>query len=121
LGARSNKKKQDGEIENIPDQALLLQMSKRVIFKKRTKMDLLIKEEVLKKAEITAEELLIEMAVHLYDMGRLSMGQARNLAELDQISFQKEMTKRDVHIKYDVEDLETDLENLKKIRVQRSS
>lgn len=84
-------------------------------------MDLLIKEEVLRKAEITAEELLIEMAVHLYNMGRLSMGQARNLAGLDQLSFQKEMAKRDVYIKYDIEDLETDLENLKKLRKQRSS
>jgi len=84
-------------------------------------MDLLIKEEVLRKAEITAEELLIEMAVHLYDRGRLSMGQARNLAGLDQLSFQKEMAKRDVYIKYDIEDLETDLENLKKLRKRRSS
>ncbi len=79
-------------------------------------MDLLIKEEVLQKAEITAEELLIEMAVHLYDTGRLSMGQARNLAGLDQIAFQKEMAKRDVYIKYDAEDLKTDLKNLKRLR-----
>jgi predicted HTH domain antitoxin len=79
-------------------------------------MDLLIKEEVLQKAEITAEELLIEMAVYLYDTGRLSMGQARNLAGLDQIAFQKEMAKRDIYIKYDAEDLETDLQNLKRLR-----
>ncbi len=78
-------------------------------------MDLLIKEEVLKKAEISARELLIEIATHLYDMGRLTMGQARNLAELDQISFQRELANRDIYIKYDIEDLETDLENLKKI------
>lgn len=84
-------------------------------------MDLLIREETLQKAEITAEELLIEMAVHLYDIGRLSLGQARSLAGLDQISFQKEMAKRDVFIKYDLEDLKTDLENLKKLRVQRPS
>lgn len=72
-------------------------------------MNLLIKEDILKKAEITAEELLIEIAVHLYDTERLSMGQARNLAQLDQISFQRELAKRDVYIKYDIEDLETDL------------
>lgn len=84
-------------------------------------MDLLIKEETLKKAEISAEELLIEMAVHLYDMGRLSMGQARNLVGLDQISFQKEMAKRDVYIKYEVDDLETDLKNLRALRAQKSS
>ena len=52
-------------------------------------MDLLIKEETLKKVEITAEDLMIEIAVHLYDTGRFSLGQARNLAQLDQLSFQK--------------------------------
>lgn len=56
----------------------------------------MIEEETLKKAETSAEELLIEMAVHLYDTGRLSIGQARNLVGLDQIYFQKEMAKRDV-------------------------
>ncbi len=79
-------------------------------------MNLLIKEEVLKKAEITAEELLIEIAVHLYDTERLSLGQARNLIGLDILSFQKELSKRNVFIKYDIEDLETDLKNLKYLR-----
>lgn len=84
-------------------------------------MDLLIKEGILEKADITAEELIIEIAVYLYDAGRLSMGQARNLAQLDQTSFQKELVKREVYVKYDVEDLETDLENLKKLKQRRVS
>ena len=37
------------------------------------------------------------------------MGQAKKLAGLTQISFQKEMAKRNVLIKYDIEDLEKDL------------
>jgi predicted HTH domain antitoxin len=40
-------------------------------------MDLLIKEKTLNKVEITAQELIIEIAVHPYDTERLSMGQAR--------------------------------------------
>lgn len=84
-------------------------------------MDLLIKEEILKKAEITADELLIELATHLYNTERLSMGQARTLAQLDQISFQKELAKRDIYIKYDLTDLEIDLENLKKIKKRKAS
>lgn len=92
-----------------------------VSFKKQEYMDLLIKEETLEKADITAEELIIEIAVHLYDTGRLSMGQARNLAQLDQISFQRELAKRDVYIKYDKEDLETDLENLRKLKNRKAS
>ncbi len=84
-------------------------------------MDLLIKDEILKKAEITAEELLIEIAVHLYDTERLSMGQARNLVQMDIISFQKELSKRNVYIKYDIEDLETDLKNLEFIRKKKQA
>ena len=83
-------------------------------------MDLLIKEETLRKVELSAEELLIEMAVHLYDIERLSMGQARNLAQLDQLFFQKELARQNVYIKYDVEDLHTDLENLKEFNRKKA-
>ena len=79
-------------------------------------MGLTISDEVLRQADLTAEELLIEMAVHLYDTGRLSMGQARNLAQLDQISFQKELAKRDVYIKYDIQDLDEDLKTFEEFR-----
>ncbi len=84
-------------------------------------MDLLIKEEILKKAEMTAEELVIEIAVHLYDTERLSMGQARNLASLNQLAFQKELARRNVYIKYDAEDLRTDLKNLEELNRRKAS
>jgi len=83
-------------------------------------MDLLIKNEVLKKAEITADELLIEIAVHLYDIDRLSMGQARILCNLDILSFRKE-SNRDIYIKYDIQDLRSDLENLDYVRYQKQA
>ena len=59
--------------------------------------------------------------MHLYDTERLSMGQARNLAQLDQISFQKELSKRNVFLKYDVEDLELDLKNLESFNKDKPS
>ena len=73
--------------------------------------DLIIPAKTLEKLKITPSELLIELAVHLYDTEKLSMGQAKKLANLTQIDFQKELAKRDVYIKYDIEDLETDLKN----------
>ncbi len=84
-------------------------------------MHLVIDKEILRKAEITAEELVIEVAVYLYDSGRLSMGQAKTLAQLDQIAFQKELAKREVYIKYEVEDLETDLKNLQILKKRKAS
>jgi predicted HTH domain antitoxin len=75
-------------------------------------MDLIISEATLKAAEITGDELLIEIAVHLYDTERLSIGQAKNLVDMDHLTFQKELAKRNIHIKYDEEDLDKDLKNL---------
>lgn len=76
-------------------------------------MGLMIEENVLLNANMSAEDLLIEIAVHLYDIDKLTMGQARKMANLDQISFQQEMAKRDVLIKYDHEDFMDDLDSIK--------
>lgn len=75
-------------------------------------MALIITDETLSKAHLTANELLIDLACYLYDKKRLSGGQARTLAGLDQISFQKELARRDINIHYTEEDLNKDLENL---------
>jgi len=64
-----------------------------------------IPNSVLKKAEITGSELLIEVSVYLYDKERLSFGQAKSLAQMNQLEFQKELAKRDVYIKYNSDDL----------------
>ena len=74
--------------------------------------DLVVPGNILQELRITPSELLIDLAVYLYDSGKLSIGQAKKLAGLTQISFQKELSKRNVLIKYNVEDLETDLKNL---------
>lgn len=54
----------------------------------------------------------MEIAVYLYAKERLSIGQARRLAGLDLVSFQKELAKRDVYIHFDSEDLKTDIDSL---------
>ena len=68
-------------------------------------MALIITDDTLAKAQMTADELLVDLACYLYDKKRMSMGQARHLAGLDQISFQKELAKRDIYIHYTEEDL----------------
>ena len=74
---------------------------------------LIIPTAILDAADLKAEELLIELAVYLYDHERLSIGQAKNLAQLDLITFQKEFAKSDVYIKYDVEDFNQDLRTIR--------
>ena len=71
-----------------------------------------VTKEFLERLGMTESEFLIEMAVHFYDIGKMSLGQARNFADLDQISFQHELSKRSIDIKYEVEDLESDMRAL---------
>lgn len=64
-------------------------------------------------SDISAADLLIEVAVYLYDKERLSMGQARKLAGMDILSFQKALADRNVYLKYSEKDLADDIKNLK--------
>jgi len=79
-------------------------------------MSIQIPDNLLAQANLTPEELLIEIATHLYDLGRLSMGQARKLARIDQILFQKELSKRNINIKYSEEDLMDDLKTIEELK-----
>lgn len=72
-----------------------------------------IPDQALQAAKISSEELLIDFAVYLYEKKILSIGQARKIADLDLLAFQKELAKRDVYIHFEVEDLDKDLANLK--------
>ena len=74
--------------------------------------DLVVAREYLESAKMSEDEMRIDLAVHLYATRRLSMGKAKQLAELDLISFQKELAKRDVYINYDVSDLHDDMKAL---------
>ncbi len=79
-------------------------------------MTITIPDNALAQANIEPSDLLIELAVYLYDKGHFSMGRAKRLAGLDQISFQKELAIRNVYIKYEIEDLEKDLKNLESLK-----
>ncbi|MGI8641510.1 MAG: UPF0175 family protein [Pyrinomonadaceae bacterium] len=74
--------------------------------------DLIVPKELLQSANMTSQELAVEIAVYLYEKERLTLGQAKRLAKLDQISFQKELAKRNVFVHYEMEDVLKDVENL---------
>lgn len=79
-------------------------------------MGLLITSDVLEKLNMTSQDFLIEIAVHFYDIGKMSMGQARKFANIDQITFQQELAKRNINIKYEVEDFMDDLKSIESYR-----
>jgi len=79
-------------------------------------IDFTVPSKVLASAKISADDLMLELAVYLYDKERLSMGQAKNLAQVDLPTFQRELAKRNVYIKYGVDDLQDDLNTLDNLR-----
>ncbi|MAT54529.1 MAG: hypothetical protein CMN32_08600 [Saprospirales bacterium] len=71
-----------------------------------------IPNEVMKQLKMSPQQLKLELAVYLYSQHKLSIGQAKALAGLDLISFQKELAERGVYLHFNESDLEEDLENL---------
>jgi predicted HTH domain antitoxin len=72
-----------------------------------------IPKEVLHVARMTPEELRQELAVLLFQRGKLSFGKARELAGMTAWAFQQLLGVRRIPVHYDVEDYEQDLSTLK--------
>lgn len=77
-------------------------------------MSVTFSDEVLKQAHMTNEELAVEMAVHLFEIDRLSFGQAARMAAMNHLEFQKLLGSRKISLHYDVEELRKDVETLQK-------
>ncbi len=75
-------------------------------------MIITIPDELIEQANLSPGELRTDLAAYLYEHGRLTMGQARRLAGLDLIAFQHELARRDIVIKFGIDDFEKDLKNL---------
>jgi predicted HTH domain antitoxin len=77
-----------------------------------------IPQDVLDSARMTADQLLVELAVHLYAQGRLSLGKAHELAGLSLWEFRQILGLRRIAPHFDAEDLEQDLETLRQLNRQ---
>lgn len=72
-----------------------------------------IPQDILESARLTAPELKIEIAVYLYASGRLSIGKARELADMSLWQFRQLLASRQISPHFDESDLNTDIETLK--------
>lgn len=76
-------------------------------------MTIEISDQIIERAGLSPEHILLELAVLLFQKESVTLGQASNIAGIHQIQFQKELAKRKIPIHYDVEDFEQDLETIK--------
>lgn len=78
-------------------------------------MSVLIPDDVLEAAHMSAAELRQEVAVMLFERGKLTMGQASRLAGMPRLQFQHLLASRQIPAHYDVTDLEADLATLRSL------
>ncbi len=71
-----------------------------------------IPDQVLDSLQLSEADLLLELAVALYSVQKLSFGKARELANMDWFSFRKILSSRNIPAHYNEKDLEADLEAL---------
>ena len=74
-----------------------------------------IPRELIRATGMTPTELRRELAIYLFQQGRLSFGKARELAEMDAWAFQQLLGSRAISVHYDVDDYEQDLQTLREL------
>ncbi len=80
-----------------------------------TTVTLELPSDVLLTTRLTKSELKVELAIHLFDQGKLSLGKARELADMDIWQFMQLLGARGITAHYDVEEYEDDLDTLKRL------
>ena len=74
-----------------------------------------IPREVVHATRLTPHELRLELAICLFQQGKLSFGKAREMTGMTVWGFQQMLAGRGIAIHYDVEDYEEDLATLKEL------
>jgi predicted HTH domain antitoxin len=74
-----------------------------------------VDQDILDSARLTPSELKVEMAVHLYEQGRLSVGKARELADMTLWEFRQLLASRRISPHYGETDLDEDVATLREL------
>ena len=78
-------------------------------------MSVTIPDEFLTAAHMSEPELKQELALTLFQRGRLTLAQASRLAEVSQLAFQALLADRQIPIHYDVSDFREDVSTLRQL------
>ena len=71
-----------------------------------------IPDKIIAQSGLSAKEILLKVALILFQEEKLTLGQASKLAQLHQYEFQKELVKRNISVHYGEEDYERDLQTI---------
>jgi predicted HTH domain antitoxin len=77
-------------------------------------MAVTVSDELLQAAHLSETDLLMEIAVMLFQQDRLTLGQAAAFAGVGQLDMQRTLASRQIPLHYGLEDLEEDLATVRK-------
>ncbi|MBE9247861.1 UPF0175 family protein [Dolichospermum sp. LEGE 00240] len=75
-------------------------------------MSIVITEDTLKTISMSEDELLLEIAIMLFQQEKLTLGQASNFAKMNQLQLQKILGSRQISPHYDLVELKEDVDSL---------
>ncbi|WP_445632657.1 putative small protein [Nostoc sp. DSM 114161] len=75
-------------------------------------MSVIIPDDILGASNMTEDELKLEIAILLYQQGKISSGKVRAWTGITVVEFQHELAKRGLYTNYDVEDFQSDVRTL---------
>jgi len=75
-----------------------------------------IPDQIVKQSGLSAKEILLKVALVLFQEEKLTLGQASRLAGLHQFEFQTELAARNIPVHYGEQDFENDLQTIARIK-----
>ncbi|NJN77499.1 MAG: UPF0175 family protein [Saprospiraceae bacterium] len=72
-----------------------------------------ISDNLLQKTGLTSKDIVLKLAIMLFQEERMTLAQASKLAGLHQFQFQKVLTQKGISIHYGETELKRDLETIK--------
>ena len=78
-------------------------------------MSLVIPDDILRAANMSAGELRREIALLLFQQDKLTLGQASEFAGISQLEFQRLLASRNIPVHYDAQEFTDDLDTLRRL------
>lgn len=78
-------------------------------------MSLVIPDDILRAANMSAGELRREIALLLFQQNKLTLGQASEFAGISQLNFQQLLANHHIPVHYDAQDFTDDLDTLRRL------
>jgi predicted HTH domain antitoxin len=75
-----------------------------------------IQDEALRGLTLTEPQALLDLAVGLFTERRVTLGRAAEIARVTQLAFQQELSRREISVHYDLDDLLADVSTLAALR-----